>query len=237
MNNQLTKDNITFVLKKLSESGLLFLSEEDFKFRFAIAFKEMYKESEFIFDYKVNIDEKIANDKYKISYIDAIIKYKDKFYPIEFKYKTEKRDITKVLKNNSFNISSEGYELKKHAAQDWGHYRAMKDIWRIEQLINKDTYYISKGFFIFVTNEKSYYQDNKVIQKQNNSYKNFAVAEGRKIEKGKKLEWEKDVKSKKILLPFKFDLDYEIFTWKTFYEKKNDDIYDEFRYLLVEVKK
>ena len=84
-------------------------------------------------------NEKIARTPIDI----VVIEKKTNFtYPIELKYKTKKYEV---------NHKNERYNLTEHGASDIGRFSFRKDIYRLEQLMNKET---KEGFFIVITNEK-----------------------------------------------------------------------------------
>jgi hypothetical protein len=98
-------------------------------------------------------------------YIDMIVIFKNKIYPIEVKYKTKKIDV---------NENNEIYHLKNQAAQDLGRYDYLKDIQRIESLpkiINN--FVCEKGFTIILTNDNSYWK-----KKQNGIDEQFHLDDG-----------------------------------------------------------
>ena len=88
----------------------------------------------------------------KRQYIDLFFEYRKKKIGIEIKYKTT---------NNTANAKS----FEHHGAQTNGRAQCMFDVYRLEQFMKCKA--ISIGYFIFITNDKSYWTN---TQKNNCQY-------------------------------------------------------------------
>lgn len=172
------KNQILQSLNLLKNTRPIYHSEDDFKFSFSKVLQHQLGK-----DYELRLErpEEIkmlnrnGNTKIARAPIDiVVINNKTKVsVPIELKYKTKKCEIC---------YEEEKYKLTEQGATDIGRFSFRKDIYRIEQLINKK---VLQGFFIVVTNEKKYLQDisnkdsldknfsfhdNVILQKKDNSW-------------------------------------------------------------------
>lgn len=138
----------------------VFHGEIDFQFELMNAIKEYY-----------NTCIVRAGHPFKINgrrkYVDILITDENnkKGIIVELKYKTENK------KNNKIKINSETYILGNQGAKDDSSYYILKDIEKIEKIIdNKNNDYgihIIKGYVIFITNDKTY-MENKISGKAEN---------------------------------------------------------------------
>ena len=173
-------------------------------------------------------NEKIARTPIDI----VVIEKKTNFtYPIELKYKTNKYEV---------NHKNERYNLTEHGASDIGRFSFRKDIYRLEQLMNKET---KEGFFIVITNEKKYlldvsdkdtidknfsFHDGMILQKEDKSWNyekqlinGYILNENMKLSKNDKLHW-----TSKGDEFYKLDLKntYEI-KWETYSQLSKTEFY------------
>lgn len=85
-------------------------------------------------------------------YIDLVVYNKDKFVPVEIKYKTRKLNEDTVV----FNHLEKGVDrLRDQLAQDYGRYFFWKDVRRLE-LVRNTYMAVKNGIAIFVTNDPAY---------------------------------------------------------------------------------
>ncbi len=148
----LTKKDVDSVIKKLNEQ--VFVSEAHLQLAFALEIDsdrfEVYPEFPAVVDDNQSEFDLLIRDK-KTSENSLI----------EFKYKTANN-----TKNpDSFPVSSGvTVELKNHGAIDFGWYDSWKDISRIEKCVSESI--VSNGFFILVTNDRSYWEKSEDNSKQ-----------------------------------------------------------------------
>lgn len=202
------------VMDELKKERKIFHSEADFQFSLAWKIKEIYPTCSIRLEYCLSLEKKI--------YIDVVVKYNDKVYPIELKYKSKK---VLVLDNG------EQFNLKNHGAQDLGKYDFVKDIKRIEDfsLVFPD---FDKGFVIWLTNDKNYWQAPKTT---NHFYSQFSVHDGN-VKRGN-LMWIGNpglgtIKGRESGIDLKGE--YRI-VWKPY--SSFDVNKTEFKYSLIEVRK
>jgi hypothetical protein len=107
-------------------------------------------------------------------YLDIVIESQNKRTAIELKYKTRKLETT---------VGGESFWLANHGAQDCGKYDVIKDIERLEQVVDGEDFH--EGFMIFLTNDPHYYtsrEDSRLTIDQQ-----FRLTQGRILHG--KLEW------------------------------------------------
>ena len=144
---------IRSTISKLKNEERIFHSEDDLKFSFSFAIKELLPD-----DYNIRLEkpEDIQmldrNNVTKIARapIDIILpRNNGESIPIELKYRTQKLDIIH---------HGESYHLAAHGATDVGRFSIRKDIYRIEQfLINNSQ--SKHGYVIVITNDTEYLTD------------------------------------------------------------------------------
>lgn len=170
-------DNIiNSALQNLKNDNKIFVSEKDFQVELAYEIQNQTKELDvkleycpkgIEIDYKEKFDKK-GNPKKTPMYIDILIIYKNKWYPIELKYKTKKiRD--KIANSDGYKNEKDEDELidlKEQGAQDQGRCNFLWDISRLEKLKEQKRDKFGKGYAIFITNDSSYEKgvdDNKFL--------------------------------------------------------------------------
>ena len=82
----------------------------------------------------------------RLFHLDIWATQGDKALAVELKYKTQKLSVK---------IDSEQFTLKYHSAQDVNRYKFIKDIWRLEQIINQRMN--AFGYAVLVTNDSNYW--------------------------------------------------------------------------------
>jgi hypothetical protein len=162
--------------------------------------------------------EKPLNNERK--HLDIFAFNDNKTVAIEVKYKT--KNLHTAEKNEEFN-------LKNHNAQDQGRYDFLKDISRLENVLEKKS--DGAGFAVFLTNDYLYWEKPK---KKDPVDEAFRIHEGKTI-KGK-LSWKEGTsketmktREEPIIVKGKY-----ILNWKKYsnLQKQNG----KFRYLVIEVK-
>lgn len=172
----------------------------------------MYPHCNIRLKYCLNLEKKI--------YIDIVVNYNDKIYPIELKYKT---------KNVSVFDKGEHFNLKNHGAQDLGKYDFVKDISCIEDFSLVFSNF-DKGYVIWLTNDKNYWQATK---NTNSFYNQFSAHDGN-VKHGN-LMWMGNpglgtIKGRESSIDFKGE--YEI-AWKPYNSYGAQQT--EFKYSLIQV--
>jgi hypothetical protein len=212
------KMEIGTVLKKLLEERPLFFSEADFQFALAWKIKQTYETA------KIQLEHCVDG-----MYIDIIVEFNGKKYPIELKYKT---------KAFCCEFDGETYGLTNQSAQNLGRYDYLKDIGRIERLRdNKRLPEFEYGMAIILTNDPSYW-DGKKTNKETMD-KAFRISDGENPKHGI-MEWGKRSKktTKERSDPIILDGTYPI-KWENFNSKIKESEPDggEFRYLIAKIDK
>ncbi|WP_422555961.1 hypothetical protein [Sulfuricurvum sp.] len=216
----------------------IFHSEDDFKFSFSSILQRELGE-----DYEIRLErpqeirmlKRDKNEKIIRAPIDIVVidKKTNLTYPIELKYKTKKYP---------YPHEDEIYNLTEQGAIDIGRFSFRKDIYRLEQLINKESIQ-KEGFFIVITNEKKYFEnvsdkdttdknfsfhDGMIIQKEDKSWNyekqftdGYILNENMQLSKNDKLHW-----TSKGDNFYKLDLKntYEI-KWQTYSKLKETEFY------------
>ena len=146
------KEQVDKIIELLQAKKSLFVSEAHFQMSFIFeAFKQYGEEYDFIPEYPIVN----PNDLEKQDEIDLVIldkKTKEKTF-IEFKHKTKNNTKKTLVLETSEGIK---FAPKYHAAQDLGRYDCWHDIERLE--IYKRDGESTNGFFIFITNDNSYWE-------------------------------------------------------------------------------
>ena len=198
------------IIEKLCISRPIFHSEADFQFALAWMLQSEYP------DANIRLEYLISNGSNKKEYVDILVTYREKVFPIELKYKTRKLQI---------NFNGESYDLANQGAQDEGCYGFVKDISRIE-LFSKTIPNFAKGFAIWLTNDPWYWKNPKswnsnTMDAEFRVYENFI--------KAGTMGWIGDKKEKEFQNPIILEGEYHInwFNYSNF-----NQIYGEFMYSL-----
>lgn len=102
--------------------------------------------------------------------IDILYYYNDDIIAVELKYKTALLKITH---------DDENFKLKDHAAIDTGRFDVLKDISRVESIIQSG--FATKGYVLFITNCSSYWRNTPYKGSQNTNDNEFRLENGRII--------------------------------------------------------
>jgi hypothetical protein len=155
-------------------------------------------------------------------HLDVWVEQDGDVLAIELKYKTRALQML---------VGNEQYALRSQSAQDIGRYDFIKDIERVENIV-ADRAPCAAGYAILLTNDPTYWtqslKDDTVDVK-------FRLHEGSNLHSS--LEWGPEAsegtkrgREKPLLLSGSYALQWED------YSQVADGTYDQFRYLLVEVK-
>ncbi|MHA1819229.1 MAG: hypothetical protein ACTSU2_03450 [Promethearchaeota archaeon] len=159
------------VLESLSEIRPIFHSERDFQFAFAWQLKKLYNN----LDVRLEKRFDILNKPY---YVDIFAKTNKDFIIFELKYFTQ---------NFKIAYNGEDYNLKYQSAEDIGRYDYLKDVMRIETIVeNSDMINLTGiGYAIALTNNPGFW---KPSRKEEVIDKDFRIDEKRG-NIGGKLTW------------------------------------------------
>lgn len=173
---QLDKKELTEIIQGFGADGKIFQSEAQFQFEFAWTLQKMFPDCQVkLEDMRTVIKEKDKKDKNgneiikKKFYTDIVLEQGEYSIAIELKYKTAEYSDTK---NNLY--------LFNHGAVDLGRYDYLWDVHRLELLLEKgnkselcgDVEVLpnkgcDKGFAVLLTNEKKYWGQSYVYEKEN----------------------------------------------------------------------
>ncbi len=216
------------ILKELSKIRPVFHSEADFQH--ALAWQIHQRNP----NYNIRL-EKPEKSKNNQIHLDLIVYTPHQKIGIELKYKTLSLIPDKsIIQNPDCYINNESFQLKNQLARNHGRYDFIKDIHRLECLILEGK--ITKGFAIFLSNDKNYWRNSG----RDSMDKNFRIHD-KHILKGT-LYWniKKDDNTQKLgkrLCPISLQNDYKL-NWRDYSDlSKINCINNQFRYLVVEIKK
>jgi len=154
-------------------------------------------------------------------YLDIIVESDNKRTAIELKYKTRKLEIT---------VNGETFRLADQGAQDCGKYDVLKDIERLERIVDGEQFH--EGYMVFLTNDPQYFvsreEENETVDRQ------FRLTEGRVLTG--ELRWSEaagpgTIKGREE--PIRLSGQYAV-NWKPY--SQMDAPYGEFRMLIVRVR-
>jgi hypothetical protein len=206
--------NMVEILKELSIKRPLFHSEADFQHELAWKIHEKYQ------DINIRLEKReVINDE--DTYLDIFCYKAKEIIAIELKYKTNGLDIE---------INKEKFYLKHQSALDQARYDYIKDISRLENILEK-YFHLGTGFAIFLTNCQAYWK--KSINEENAVDKEFRIHNERSI-KGE-LKWKEGASSgtmgkreEPIILKDEYTSNWQIYS-----DLKENS---RFMYLLTEIK-
>ncbi len=161
------KKHLSKLIQELSEKRSFFFSEADFQHELAWLIRSKT-------DCAIYLERpmKTKEEPYPF-YVDIILVLNQITIGIELKYKTKKESI---------DFAGEPWVLGNQAATNLGRYDYIKDIIRLEKL--KIDNKIEKGYSIFLSNDSSYWNDNR---KYNKTGVEFYISENMTI--SNELKW------------------------------------------------
>lgn len=163
------------LINKFADDGKVFTNESQFQFELGFRLQELFKEYEVRFEVLSLDDAKSA--KIKKLYTDLVIEMPNgECIAIELKYKTalpnKKKGLLYSANNKETRVFAQG-------AYDIGCYDYWRDVYRLEQLVNREIKYnfseqkkVVRGFAIIMSNDKNYWGEHK-----DGYYKNFYLTE------------------------------------------------------------
>lgn len=134
--------NINEILNALFSEKRIFCSEADFQFALARKIKELYPSAKIRLEYTPALFDTKRR-------IDIAVFINEQMIPIELKYKT------KAFSNT---IDGEYIYLRNHSAEDTGRYDFLRDIQRMEEIMDSRKYSIRTAYAVFLTNAPAYWQ-------------------------------------------------------------------------------
>lgn len=203
--------NIHEVMTELAKTRPIFHSEADFQFALAWQIREMMLDSQIRLEFKPFPDERM--------YLDIWIR--DQETAIELKYLSRKLETE---------YDGEQYTLKEQGAQDLIRYDFLKDIARIESVMQ--SLMARRGFAILLTNDPLYW-DRSRLRKANPIDAAFHIYEGRVV--AGELAWansagEGTTRSREALINLRGS--YSL-NWEDYSEASGTGNFRQFRYLAV----
>jgi hypothetical protein len=208
--------DIEKVINNLRKKRKIFHSEADFQFALAWEIQHLYSDVNVRLEYAYKIENKVYH-------IDILLIIKEKFIPIELKYKTLKKAIE---------LDNEVFTLKNHGAQDLGKYDFIKDIVRVESLMADDSRFV-KGYTVMLTNDPSYW---KGSTRKNTCCADFDIGDNKEVQGT--LKWAEHTsagtmknREKPLVLSGNYKFNWHKYSF--FDEERNGT----FNYLLVESEK
>ena len=130
--------NIHSIVKSLSLKKPVFHSEAEFQLAIASEIKEHHPQCE------INLEYTVPDLGYRL---DLLVSLGGQLIPIELKYKTGK---------SQFTVEGETYLLKEQGADDSDSYDIIKDIVRIEHIVQKLN--CPMGFTVTLSNDPIYWK-------------------------------------------------------------------------------
>ena len=204
------------IMNKLKFKRPIFHSEADFQFALAWEIQREFPEVEVRLEYAYKIEDKIYH-------IDILVINENEYIPIELKYKTLKKSVI---------FEAEEFHLKNHGAQDLGKYDLLKDVIRVENVLQDHEKFVN-GHVIMLTNDPSYW---KKDSKENICCTEFSIADGRVVIGS--MAWAEHTgagtmknREEPIVLEGSYNLNWNDFS--KFDDKRNG----QFRYLLLDVER
>lgn len=135
--------NFRDIMKNLAATRPVFHSEADFQFALAWEIQKSHPTAKIRLEWR-------PPQNLGIDHVDIFASFNSQNIGIELKYKT--RAIECV-------VDTDHFILKNQSAQDIGRYDFLADVSRLEALKRNDM--IQAGFAVFLTNDKSYWVENR----------------------------------------------------------------------------
>ncbi len=152
--------DIPDVMATLASERALYHSEADFQHAFAWELHRRLPEAKIRLEYRIETETGVMH-------LDLLVVRHDEHLAIELKYKT--RNLVLVS-------AGEKYKLTSHSAQDCGRYDFIKDIVRLERVV--ESVPVSSGCAILLTNDPTYWAP--TVQR-NTVDAAFRLGEGREL--------------------------------------------------------
>lgn len=152
--------DVEWGMKQLSQ---VYHSEDHLKMSLAAELSQMYG------DERVRLEWKPETE----AQVDIGVRREDVTIPIELKYKTD----SATVHDNSF---GETIKLSRQSAHDRAHYQLLRDVRRIEEIVDKQGRY---GYVVLLTNDSNYWTE----PNRSALYDEFRVHEG--VTRGGTLQW------------------------------------------------
>lgn len=160
--------NLKEIIEELREKRPVFHSEDDVKFSLAYLIKKHNEALEIRLEKPFDLELPMRWKEFKQkgyhhkgfkkvkAPIDIVVRKEGKEIPIEIKYKTAGLKSGEMLQ---LDINGEIYNLSDHGAADVGRFSFRKDLFRLEQFLEKNDQEV--GYFLVITNEPKYWKKPK----------------------------------------------------------------------------
>jgi len=129
------------LMQSLARNRPLFHSEADFQHAFAWEFHLQLP------DALIRMERPVPSTL-GVLYVDITAHVAGQTYAFELKYKTRAAEVE---------IAGESFALQDHGAQPLGRYDVLKDVTRLESLVEKSAN--TRGDVIFLTNDSAYWSE------------------------------------------------------------------------------
>lgn len=196
-------------MEPLSTNRPIFHSERDFQLALAWKIHEMKPNC----GIRLEVPFQVGEKRKKYMDIQFQSRNRDQKIAIELKYRKQKL---------CTEYNSECFDLPYQAAQDSGCHGFIKDVQRLEQLLETENQFTT-GFAVFLTNDPRYWES-----RGGTNYDDFHIGEGKKI--AGEMKGKKDGEDTSICLKSSYDIH-----WHNYSHVGKQEKYGRFRYLVVEV--
>jgi hypothetical protein len=207
-------------MSDLAKSGRPFHSEADFQHNLAWKIKE--KKIAKTVRLEVPFPNPDLESAKKRIYVDVIVGSGTEKIAIELKYKT-------ALFTYHHPEEDLPYDLRNQAAQNLSRYDILKDIQRIQNLVQKR--HVDKGFVLALTNDPSLWKDRPERKTKGSE---FFLCEGNEFRAKKEYSWGEDTAKGGRERPIVFRKKVKI-SWQSWGQFITSEKNKEFRYLLVPI--
>jgi len=204
------------IMLELSKKRPIFHSEADFQHALAWQISQMYK------DFSVRLERrfKIKGDTLSI---DVFLLSSGGNIPIELKYFKQKIEV---------NHRAEEFVLPNQVARDLGRYNFLKDIKRIEDVLDSSP--AKEGYCLVLTNDPLYWTEYWQNRRKKTKDHNFRIFEGKQL--SGTINWINPTEKASTKFPaISFRGNYEV-KWNDFSNEFEEEKFGKFRWLLIKVK-
>ena len=219
MKDEIKKWDLDIILMELAVQRPVFQNEMDFQFSFAWQIKMKFP------NWNIRFEKNLTDSEDEKRRIDLWIEGENT-YAIELKYPTQEL---------FHEVNNEIFKLRNQSAVDYSRYAFLKDIQRMEEVVDNNT--DVKGYAILITNDMSI---ELPPTKDDVADFQFRIHEG-KVINNEELDWIRKEGGQSfgdMENPIKLRGTYK-FNWKDYSELKNTNnlpvTNGKFRYLFVEI--
>lgn len=152
--------DLSATMTQLARRRPVFHSEADFQHAFAWLLHESHP------DAQLRLEVPIATQAGTI-HTDVVVRMGARIFALELKYKT--REI-------AVEVAGESFSLRSHVALPLGRYDVLKDVQRVESII--ELAHVHSGAVVFLTNDSAYWS---AARSNDDTSAAFSLVEGRTI--------------------------------------------------------